>query len=96
MDVDPEDDNGEDAGALEDRLDQYDPREEDVDCHGARADKRRRTGHDKLADEEANDAGAPSNLHPDVGYIRGRGITEGLGPRVQGVGVRVVSCRPAP
>jgi hypothetical protein len=70
MDVDPDDDNGFDAGAI-DEDDIYDPHiseDEDLDEGPVRpgtSRKRRRKAADSTADDEAQDAATPSRLHPN-------------------------------
>jgi hypothetical protein len=70
MDVDPDDNNGLDAGAI-DEDDIYNPHisddEEDVDegpLRPATSRKRRRKARDSTAEDEAQDAATPSRLHP--------------------------------
>lgn len=70
MDVDPEADNGLEAGIIEDEEDVYDPHMSDVEdeeehpVRPGQSKRRRRKAKDSTADDEAQDNATPSRLHP--------------------------------
>ena len=67
MDIDPDEENGVDAGAVNEIEDMYDPRmsdsDEDEELPGT-SSKRRRKVKNTNAEDEAQDAATPSHLHP--------------------------------
>ena len=71
MDVDPEDDNGVDAGAIDDDdgissiHELSDPEKSDGETNKYQTRRKRRRRQDDVADGEAQDAALPSRLHPN-------------------------------
>lgn len=69
MDVDPEGDNGLDAGIIEEEEDIYDPHMSDVEdeeehpVRPGQSKRRRRKAKDSTVDDEAQDNATPSRLH---------------------------------
>jgi hypothetical protein len=71
MDIDPDEDNGPDDGAIEDDDDEYDAQAVTSELDDNEPDQRtgrnkhRRGACDSIADDEAQDAATASMLHPD-------------------------------
>ena len=71
MDIDPDEDNGPDDGAIQDDEEEYNaqavtPEQDDDEPHQHTGrNKRRRGACNSIADDEAQDAVTASMLHPD-------------------------------